>query len=227
MSLHWIALPPFSGFWGLLKLTDSLWPAHPFLVAAIIVVNALTAFSLTRFFGLVFGGRPKEMSERSPEVFWLMSLPMVALTVFTLLSPFVLQRWELLPSWGILDKDMALLLIWSSGFGLALGSFVYIGNTWQKPITLPWKQLQDFLSYDFYIQRIYQLTIVNLVSSSSKLITWCDRYIVDGAVNAVGFVTLFSGQALKYTASGQLQLYVLLIVSGIVFLAFLGTSAIF
>ena len=53
------------------------------------------------------------------------------------------------------------------------------------------------------------------------MIDWFDRYVIDGFVNLVGVSTLFSGQALKYSTSGQSQLYILLGFSGIVLLGLL------
>ncbi|HEY9749172.1 MAG TPA: NAD(P)H-quinone oxidoreductase subunit F [Allocoleopsis sp.] len=216
-----IAFPPFGGFWGLFQLADSLWSSRPWLVGVVLIVNGLTAFSLMRVFGLTFGGKPTQMTERSPEVFWPLALPMIVLTVFTLLVPLVLQRFDLLPNWAGLNKQLAPLLVWSTLLGGSLGGAVYLGNALPKPVKLFWQPLQDFLAYDFYIQRLYQLTIVNLVNSSARLTAWFDRHVVDGAVNAVGLVTLFSGQALRYTASGQSQLYVLLVVFSLIAIGFL------
>ena len=216
-----IAFPPFGGFWGLLQLADSLWSSRPWLVGVVLIVNGLTAFSLMRIFGLTFGGKPTQMTERSPEVFWLLALPMIVLTVFTLLIPLVLQRFDLLPNWASLNKQLAPLLVWSTVMGGSLGGAVYLGNALPRPVKLFWQPLQDFLAYDFYIQRLYQLTIVSLVNSSARLTAWFDRHVVDGAVNAVGLVTMFSGQALRYTASGQSQLYVLLVVSSLIAIGFL------
>nr|WP_290223771.1 NAD(P)H-quinone oxidoreductase subunit F [Trichocoleus desertorum] len=216
-----IALPPFGGFWGLLQLADALWTTKPWLVGVLLLVNGLTAFSLMRVFGLVFGGKPTQMTERSPEVHWPMALPMSVLTVFTLLLPLVLQHFDLLPNWAELNRQLAPLLVWSTVLGVSLGGAIYLGNAWPKPVKLFWQPLQEFLAHDFYIQRLYQLTIVNLVNSSARLTAWFDRHVVDGAVNAVGFVTLFSGQALRYTASGQSQLYVLLVISSLIAIGFL------
>lgn len=75
--------------------------------------------------------------------------------------------------------------------------------------------VQDLLAYDFYIDRIYRLTVVALVSLGSRTVSWIDRYIVDGLVNAVGFVALISGQSLRYSASGQSQFYVITILIGV------------
>jgi NAD(P)H-quinone oxidoreductase subunit 5 len=38
---------------------------------------------------------------------------------------------------------------------------------------------------------------------------------VDGAVNLFGFATIFSGEGLKYSGTGQSQFYVLTIATGV------------
>lgn len=211
-TLGLVAFPPFGSFWALLKLTDALWLTQPWLVGVVLAVNALTAFSLTRIFSLIFGGRTQQMTARSPEALWLMVLPMTVLLGFTLHLPLVLQSLFLLPNWAILNKDVAMLLTWSSIFGCTLGGVVYLGGTWSKPIRTIWKPLQDLLAYDFYTAKLYRFSIVFAVDVVSKIIAWLDRYIVDGAVNLVGLATVFSGQGLKYNVSGQSQFYLLTIV---------------
>ena len=223
-TLGLIAFPPFGSFWALLKLTDALWSTQPWLVGVVLTVNALTAFSLTRIFSLIFGGQPQQMTARSPEALWLMVLPMTVLLGFTLHLPLVLQSLSLLPNWEILNKDVAMLLTWSSIFGCSLGGAVYLGGTWSKPIRNIWKPLQDLLAYDFYTAKIYRFTIVFAVDLVSKAIAWLDRYIVDGAVNLVGLATVFSGQGLKYNVSGQSQFYMLTIVVALTLLLGLLTT---
>ena len=80
--------------------------------------------------------------------------------------------------------------------------------------------MQDLLGYDFYIDRIYKLTIVNAVALLSKFSAWSDRYLVDGFVNLVGFATILGGQGLKYSISGQSQGYMLTILVVISVLGF-------
>lgn len=223
-TLGLIAFPPFGSFWALLKLTDALWSTQPWLVGVVVTVNALTAFSLTRIFSLIFGGQSQQMTARSPEASWLMVLPMTVLLGFTLHLPLVLQSLSLLPNWAILNKDVAMLLTWSSIFGCSLGGAVYLGGTWSKPIRNIWKPLQDLLAYDFYTAKIYRFTIVFAVDLVSKAIAWLDRYIVDGAVNLVGLATVFSGQGLKYNVSGQSQFYMLTIVVALTLLLGLLTT---
>ena len=211
-----IAVPPLGGFWGFLQLIDNLWLEQPWLVGVILIVNTLTAFSLTRLFCLIFLGKVQPMSERSTEPFWLISLPVISSAVLICHLPIILRDLGMLPTWSALDNMFAPLLVWSSISGIAISSVIYSVDSIPKPVKLPLPAVQNFFANDFYVQRFYQLTIVLLVASSARVTNWFDRYIVDGFVNFVGLGTLFSGQALKYTTSGQSQLYILLAFSGII-----------
>ena len=210
-----VAVPPLGSFWALVQLGDDLLNTQPWLFGVLLLVNALATFSLTRVFGLVFGGKPTQMSERSPEVHWPMALPMLILMGFTLHVPLLLLQWQLLPDWSTLNTTVAGLLVLSSAVGCGLGSFIYLNDSWAKPVRFGSKSLQDFFAYDFYTQKLYRLTIVSVVDIVSRMISWADRYIVDGLVNLVGMVTVFSGQSLKYNVSGQTQFYALTILLGI------------
>jgi len=216
-TLGLIGFPPLGSFWALFKLADGLWETHPTLVGIVIFVNALTTFSLTREFALIFGGKPKQMSERSPEAIWLMVLPMMVLSGFVLHLPLVLQSLSLLPDWATLNKDVALLLIWSSIFGCSISSIIYLGNI-PKPIRLPWQGLQNLFAYDFYTPQIYKVTIIFGVAQLSKFADMLDRFVIDGIVNSVGLFSLLGGEGLKYSNNGQTQFYALTVLLGVGFL---------
>jgi NAD(P)H-quinone oxidoreductase subunit 5 len=215
-GLSLISIPPFGGFWGFWQLVASLWVEQPWLVGVILIVNTLTAFSFTRLYCRIFLGKVQPMSERSFEPFWLISLPVVTAAIFICHVPIMLRDFGMLPSWGELDPMFAPLLVWSSISGITIAGVIYGVDTIPKPVRLPMPALQNFFTYDFYVQRFYQITIVWLVAISARIINWFDRYIVDGLVNFVGMGTLFSGQALKYSTSGQSQLYILLAFSGLI-----------
>ncbi|HEY9672082.1 MAG TPA: NAD(P)H-quinone oxidoreductase subunit F [Waterburya sp.] len=216
-----VAIPPLGGFWALVQLGDHLSNTQPWLFGLLLVVNGLATFSLTRVFGLVFGGSPKPMAQRSPEVHWPMILPMLILMGFTLHVPLLLVQWQLLPEWTALNTTVTGLLVLSSAVGCGLGSFIYLNEKWAKPVRFGSQALQDFFAYDFYTQKLYRITIVSVVDLISKMISWTDRYIVDGVVNLVGFFTVFSGQSLKYNVSGQTQFYALTILFGVAVLGLL------
>jgi NAD(P)H-quinone oxidoreductase subunit 5 len=226
-GLGLVALPPLGGFWAILHLADGLWTTRPLLVALLLVINALAAFSVTRVFGLIFAGQRQQMSERSPENIWTITLPMMMLLGFTLHLPLILQTLSLLPDWATLNKDVALLLTWSSIFGISIGSVIYIGQAIAKPIRLPWRPLQDLLAYDFYTPTLYRSSIVGSVDLVSRLTDWVDRFVVDGFVNLIGIVSIFGGETLKYGNSGQTQFYVLTISVGIALLGILMSWSFF
>ena len=210
-----IAMPPLGGFWTLQQLIENLWTTQPAIAWTVLIVNGLTAFSLTREFGLIFAGKPKQMTVRSPEGLWALVLPMMFLAGFCLHVPLLLANWNLLPEFATINKTIAGVLLLSSLSGCGLGCLIYVNDNWQKPVQLTSKAVQDFFAYDFYTAKLYRLTIIAVVGSVSRVMSWVDRYLVDGFVNLVGFATLFSGQSLRYNVSGQTQFYALTIVLGV------------
>jgi NAD(P)H-quinone oxidoreductase subunit 5 len=216
-----VTLLPLGSFWAKLQWANGFWTVSPWVVGVLLLVNGLTTLNLTRVFRLVFWGQPQQKTRRAPEVGWPMALPMVTLTVATLLVPLMLQQWQLLPSWETINWLEVLLLMNSSLLGLGIGSTIYLHKAWSRSIRLPWRFVQDLLGYNFYVEDFYRLTVVGAVALMSKLNAWIDRYVVDGLVNLVGLATILSGQSLKYSSSGQSQLYVLTILVGVSLLSLL------
>jgi NAD(P)H-quinone oxidoreductase subunit 5 len=210
-----VGLLPLGGFWALRLGIDIFWTSDRWIVAVLLLVNCLTAINLTRVFRLVFLGEPQPKTKRSPEVPWAMAVPMVALTVFNLLAPMVMQRLSLLPDWTYLNPGAVLLLVLSGLVGTVLGSTIYLNRTFARPISISLRFIQDLLAYDFYIDKLYRVTVVFAVDRLSQINAWIDRNIVDAIVNLVGLATMFSGQGLKYSVSGQSQSYILTILLGV------------
>lgn len=210
-----VAFPPLGGFWGLYPLVDSLWSSSKALMGIVLVINGLTAFQLARVFGLTFGGKPQQMTERSPEPLWLVVMPMTLLVGFALHLPLILNSLGLLPDWTVLSSMAGTLLIWSTLLGAGAGAYVYLSPSVPKPVQIPVPTFQNLLAYDFYTPRLYRSTVVGSVDILSRIIDWCDRYFVDGFVNFVGLASLFSGEALKYNNTGKAQFYVFTIAVGL------------
>jgi NAD(P)H-quinone oxidoreductase subunit 5 len=224
-----VALLPLGNFWAMRRWLNGFWTVPLWLVIVLLLVNGLTALNLTRVFGLVFAGKPQAKTRRAPEVGWPMALPMVILTVFALMVPWMLQKWQLLISWSgpwaetgdfdavnLLLKTLDIPLLMLSGLiGCGIGVAIYWYGALPRPVRLPVPVLQDLLAFDFYIDRIYMLTVVGAVASISRISAWTDKYVVDGAVNLFGFATIFSGEGLKYSGTGQSQFYVLTIAGGV------------
>ncbi|MFN6565088.1 MAG: NAD(P)H-quinone oxidoreductase subunit F [Nostoc sp. ChiSLP01] len=219
-SAGMVTLLPLGSFWAMLAWADGFVTISPWVIGVLLLVNGLTALNLTRVFRLVFWGKPQPKTRRTPEVGWSMALPMVTLTILTLLVPLMLQQWYLLPDWESINWYVALALFASTGIGVGVGSTIYLHKAWSRSRILAWRFLQDLLGYDFYIDQVYRTTVVSAVALLSKISAWSDRYLVDGIVNLVGFATILSGQGLKYSISGQSQGYMLTILAVVSILGF-------
>jgi NAD(P)H-quinone oxidoreductase subunit 5 len=210
-----VGLFPLGSYWAMLDGIGDFWIEAPWIVGVIMAVNMVTAIGLVRVYRLVFLGDVTPKTRRSPEVPWTMAVPMGVLISSTLVLPFVMQRLELLPDPGDVNFVSAALLSASGIAGIAVGSLARLEHVWMRPVQVQLRFVQDLLAYDFYVEKFYELTVVRAVSSLSQLISWFDRYVVDGVVNLVGFGSLFSGEGLKYSASGRSSGYLLTILVGI------------
>lgn len=214
-ALGLVGLLPFGCFWSFCLSIEFLWDKHPLLVGVFLLVNLLTTLNLVRVFRLVFLGPTQPKTRRTPEVGWLMAIPMVSLSIIVLLIPVMMARLDLLPPAGYYNLIAVGLLVGSSAFGLGLGFYLPLNRTWSISSIKTLRTLQDLLSNDFYTGKLYENTVVRLVSALSAASSWTDRYVIDGAVNLVGAASLFSGEGLKYSSSGRSQNYILTIVIGV------------
>ena len=216
-----IALSPLGMFWTYHRWFSGAWDVDWWLLLIIMFVNVFSAINLTRLFRVIFLGPPKVKSRRAPEVPWQMSVPMVSLMIVTLITAFAPAQWSL---WLSPNTPLALerpelviqyatpLLIASGALGCIIGSTIKVRKAWARSNNFGLRFFQDLLAYDFYIDKLYELTVIAAVSNLAKLTSWIDRYIVDGAVNFVSLATIFSSNALKYNTSGQSQFYIATII---------------
>ncbi|MGB7087021.1 MAG: NAD(P)H-quinone oxidoreductase subunit F [Phormidesmis sp.] len=216
---------PFGSFWSFCLGIEFLWQEHPVLVGVFLLVNFITTLNLVRVFRLVFLGKSQPKSRRTPEVGWLMAIPMVSLSVIVLLTPVMMWQMSLLPPLEYFNFAAVGLLVGSGVLGVTLGFNLPLNRAWSRSSLAPLRVLQDLLGNDFYTERLYEGTVVRLVSQLSNLSNWVDRYVIDGAVNFVGAASLLGGEGLKYSASGQSQSYILTIMAGVGLLVLMTTWA--
>ena len=214
-ALGLVGVMPLGCFWGLRMGADFLSGDYPLLAGVFMAVNGLTALNLTRVFRLVFLGATQPKTRRAPEVPWQMAVPMVVLSVITLLVPVIMAKLDLLPPLKYLNLPVAVLLLVSGWVGVAVGATIPLSKSLARSLNRPLRIIQDLLAYDFYTERFYSKTVVAAVSSLARLSNWFDQYVVDGLVNGVGLASLLGGESLKYSSSGQSQLYLLTIFTGV------------
>ena len=212
-----IAFSPLGIFWTYQRWFSGAWDVDWWLLLLVMFVNTFSAINLTRLFRVIFLGSPQVKTRRAPEAAWQMSVPMVSLTVVTLITPLVPARWSLWLSpntpFPLEQPELVVqyaipLLIASGVLGCIIGSTIKVRKAWARSSNFSLRFLQDLLAYDFYIDKLYEVTVIAAVSYLAKLTSWIDRYIVDGAVNLISLATIFSGNTLKYNTSGQSQFYI-------------------
>ena len=211
-------LAPIGCFWPFALLVDSLGRQNPLFAAVVLVTCSLTSLNLVRVFRQVFLDSPHPKTRRTPEVSWLMALPMVSLMVLVLLAPFVVLRFEPLHGIAAISPGAALLVASSSLAGIVAGSLIRLDRFWSRSVIRPLRTLQDLLAFDFYTDRIYRATIVAFVAGLARLTNSFDERLVNGLVNRLGAGSLSSAETLKLGVSGQLQSYVLTVLVAILLL---------
>lgn len=215
-----IALSPLGIFWTYQRWFSGAWEVEWWLLGIVMFVNALSAINLTRLFRVIFLGKPQVKTRRAPEAAWQMAVPMVATIVVTLIVPLAPIQW---PLWLSPNTPQALesqlvtqyaipLIIASGALGCAIGATIKVRKAWSRSSNFTFRFFQDLLAYDFYVDKLYEVTVIAAVSTLAKITSWIDRYVVDGAVNLVSLATIFSSNALKYNTSGQSQFYIATIV---------------
>ena len=209
-------LLPLGCFWCFGLMVERMAAMAPLFAGVVLLTNALTAFNLVRVYRQVFLDTPHPKTKRTPEVNWLMALPMVSLMVLVLLTPLVIGRID--PSPGIASFSLltTALVVASGSVGVLVGALVPLDKFWSRSVIRPLRTLQDLLAYDFYTDRIYRATIVALVANLARLTNWLDQRLVNGLVNGIGRASLQSAESLKLGVSGQMQTYVLTVIVAIV-----------
>ncbi len=216
-----VGFAPLGMFWTYQRWFNGSWDVEWWLLLIVMFVNALSAINLTRLFRVIFLGEPQIKTRRAPEAPWQMAVPMVALIVVTLITPFAPIQWSLwlspntplsLDQPELISQYAMPLLIASGVLGCVIASTIKVHQAWSRSRNLVFRFFQDLLAYDFYIEKLYEVTVIAAVSNLAKFTSWVDRYIVDGAVNLVSLATIFSSNALKYNTSGQSQFYIATIV---------------
>jgi NADH-quinone oxidoreductase subunit L len=113
--------------------------------------------------------------------------------------------------------------------GVLLAMYLYLGEQTQAERLrrfFDFRSIGNFvspykLSYDkFYIDQLYDWTVVKPLRLLAVIAYWFDRNIIDGLVNLVGWVPAAAGSLMRSLQMGLVQFYALAMVLGAVILIF-------
>lgn len=107
--------------------------------------------------------------------------------------------------------------------GISLAVLMYLsGKIKAGAIADQIRPLYDLSLNKWYIDDIYEVVFVQGSRKLAKQVLEIDIRLVDGIVNLAGFVTLVSGEGLKYLENGRAQFYALIVFGAVLGLVLLS-----
>ena len=221
---------PLAGFFSKEGVLSSSLDKSWIFFAFAIVTTFLTAFYIFRVVFLVFGGQyrgnhhPHESSKT-------MLVPMVLLAIPALASGWLNASgafqglfeggatrgfWE--GTLGLLTHPLAWVSLAAAGLGILAAYVLYI-KIWVKPDRVKWtfRSLYAIFTRKYWMDELYETLIARnlLYRGIFQAFQWFDRVVIDGAAGGIAFVTDRAGKLARRAQNGQLQLYALVAVGGL------------
>jgi len=210
----------FSGFWSkdeILHAAHGWGPSRaPFFLG--LFAALLTAFYMTRqvlyvFFGDYAGARAHNGHGHSAEPHEsppVMRVPLAVLAFFAVILGFLgtpawpwfqsfLEGKTAVPDPGALFERGFLGLVIASSLvvftGLGLGFWFYgrtrpEGPSTRDPLEIRWPNLWALLQGKYFIDEIYQATVIRFTQWSARACDWLDRWVWDSLVQLVAYTVV-------------------------------------
>ena len=233
MGIGWLAIlgvPPFSGFWSKDRIIEAAFTGEgvrPWILGGVALVGAgLTAFYMSRLFFMIFHGRARWTTEKDiegavhpHESSWLMTLPLIILSVFSLglggllsmndvfvtwLEPVTghAEHGEpVLPATVIMGATLALVLI-----GVVVAWFMYARRP-VPTVVQTGSALVRAARNDMYQDVINEGLAMRPGQGLVIAAAASDRYVVDGAVEGLAKGAAGAGRLVRRTETGYVRSY--------------------
>lgn len=129
-------------------------------------------------------------------------------------EPAVEVHPSVLTEWILLGTGAAVALI---GTGLAWRWYSLQGLAFDEKLRVRFGGLYRLAEGKFFVDEAYDRVIVKpLIGSTTRFFVPFDRYIIDGAVNLIGFATRATSFVFRYIQTGDVSTYATAIVLGAV-----------
>lgn len=207
-------IPGLAGFFSKDLVLEELLHAGQYGPLAMLLLSAgLTAFYMTRVVAIAFFGPASAGAAHAHESPPSMLLPMAVLAVPALLAgfagPVFAGLWNQPYHFALTPVGGLATLAALSGIGL--GVLRYGTKSWASP--LPEGPRLFILSAP--IDRFWLAAWQQALLPVARGIGWMDRYVVDGLINAVGWLFLLAGEKVRAAQTGRAQDYVFAVLMGV------------
>ena len=227
-TLALTAVPFTAGFYSKESILVAARDQDSPLLGLALVVAALTTFYMFRLIFVAILGKPKHKhSENAKEVNMVMLIPLIALVIISVLSPFA-QDYIPLPGMKELEFHAVphfsdRLVLYSLGsflVGIVLAAVFYWGKT-KDPINI------GLFKNQFYVDTIYKKLITIFQDTLAAVVHFIDEFIIGGMiVTGLARTAHGVGNIFRNTMqNGSLQTYAICFGIGIAFIIYLTVFA--
>ncbi|OFX13972.1 MAG: hypothetical protein A2V59_05960 [Armatimonadetes bacterium RBG_19FT_COMBO_69_19] len=192
-------VPPFAGFWSKDEILLEAFHHNPPLFWVGLVGAFITAFYVFRMIFLTFSGPLRSHHAHPHESPAVMTVPLVALAVFSGLIGFVGAPWWGNPFHHFVEFEAAESVPFDLNLAL-LSTAVALAGIFTAAVVYYWKWLSSaslrraarplyaLLVHKYYWDELYAFAVVTPTLWIARRLRVFDLYVIDGAVNAVGIV---------------------------------------
>ncbi|PFK38405.1 NADH-quinone oxidoreductase subunit L [Bacillus cereus] len=213
-------VPLLSGFFSKDEILAATWMHGNYVLFVLAVLAAfLTAFYMFRLYFLVFTGEAKkEDVHESPRV---MTFPMIVLGILAVVVGYVNTPWfgTFLGDW--LTKDISFQVEQNHGpmwimivatlvscAGIFLAYLIY----GKRSISRDWASgresvLYSLLKEKYYVDEIYNVTVLPLVKGIAHVLRLCEVYIIEGIAQLIASIVRGASTAGSKLQNGNVQVY--------------------
>ena len=214
-------IPPFSGFFSKDAILLAAYHHAPWMYWLGVVTAGMTAFYVFRAMFMTFLGsyRGHEHPHESPPVMWI---PLAILAILSLVGGLLIKIPDFLLHFFPVsevpeDASLMYISVASGLIGILVAWFLYVARpAMADSLASAFKFLYTPLYNKYYVDEIYDATVVNPIVGGSRWVLWkgADAGLIDGAVNGVGTVARGVGGILRLLQSGNIRSYATWILFG-------------
>lgn len=192
----------FCGAWSKEEVINVIggWPSSKIPFYLMLGGVFLTSLYMSRQMVFVFFGNRREASSHAHESPLVLTLPLMALAACSvLLSILLTPAWPWLAAYleGEEASHLAEPLNWISiaesfalvALGMGAAAFIYKTSGSRDPIEDKQPALFRLLQNKFWIDEIYEATVLSWSRVCASISNWLDRYIWDGLVRLVSGIS--------------------------------------
>jgi NADH-quinone oxidoreductase subunit L len=240
-TLALAAIVPFSGFYSKDAVLAAAIEQHAygrFTLGALVAI--LISFYMFRLVFVVFGTASRsEAAAHAKESPPVMLFPLRILAALSLAGGFigienVYRRQAFGPGQVEPSLSVAAQLVapfaqapWGASLGLLAAvagfaaAYALYAKARQDPLPAKLGALSAWMRHRFYLDELYEATVIRLHDFIAAVAAWCDRWLIAGlAVRGTHGTTELVGRMLRQFQTGNLQTYAFLFALGVAFLLY-------